>query len=87
MTELAIDSAEATAAVATSIKWLNMQVNQVKPFTLEGIEKVTQEADGTITSFVDLVTEAAPTRKFKSELGLNPAIDNPTAVFKHKQLF
>jgi hypothetical protein len=86
MTDLAVDSTEAASAVATSIKWLNMQVNQVKPFTLESIHRVTHEADGQITSVVTLVTQAAPGKQFKFELGLNPSIDNPTAVFKHNRL-
>jgi hypothetical protein len=37
MITLNIASPDATAAAATAVKWLNQQVNQIKPFVLESI--------------------------------------------------
>jgi hypothetical protein len=84
MTALDVASPEATGAAATAVKWLNLQVNQIKPFVLESIQQATQLEGGNIVVQVTLVT--APTRTFRFELELNPSIDNPTALVRKNQL-
>jgi hypothetical protein len=82
MTSLDVSSPESTTAAATAIKWLNLQVNQIKPFVLESIEQATQLDNGNIQLQVTLVA----TRTVRFDLELNPSIDNPTALVKKQQL-
>jgi hypothetical protein len=82
MTSLDVSSPEATTAAATAVKWLNLQVNQIKPFVLESIEQATQLDNGNIQLQVTLVA----TRTVRFDLELNPLIDKPTALVKKQQL-
>jgi hypothetical protein len=84
MTVLDVASPDATTAAATAVKWLNQQVNQIKPFVVESIQQATRLDSGNIALQVTLVT--SPTRTFQFELELNPAIDTPIAFVKKRQL-
>ena len=78
-------SQEAQDAVTTALRWLNMKVNQMKPFTLDSVQSVAREGDN-IRMKVKLVTECFANQVFEFELVLNPAVNNPTALVEHKQL-
>ena len=86
MTQLDVASPEAVSAVETALKWLNMKVNQIKPFVASTTKSVVKEADGSVRILIILVTEAFAGKEFEFELVLNPTIDNPTALVSHKQL-
>jgi hypothetical protein len=86
MTTLDVSSQEAIQAVNTSVQWLNLKVNQIKPFTIEKILSVTKLASGHYASKVALVTEVFEGRNFEFDLELDPTIEDPTALISHKQL-
>jgi hypothetical protein len=86
MTALDVTSQEAIQAVDTSVRWLNMMVNQIKPFTIEKINSVTKLGSGNYSSNVALVTEAFQGRNFLFDLELDPKVEDPTALVAHKQL-
>lgn len=86
MTEIDVGSEESINACNTALKWLNMQVNQIKPYTLKSINKATKLENGHYNLLVTLVTQCFPGRDFNFDLELNPDVKNPTALLKHKQL-
>ena len=86
MTEIDVGSEEATTACQTAIKWLNMQVNQIKPYTLKSLNKASKLENGNYNLLVTLVTQCFPDKDFNFDLELNPSVKNPTALIKHKQL-
>ncbi|KAK8887575.1 hypothetical protein M9Y10_038625 [Tritrichomonas musculus] len=86
MTELDVNSEEATGACKTALRWLNMQVNQIKPYTLKSLNKATKLENGHYNLLVTLVTQCFEGRDFNFDLELDPAVKNPTALLKHKQL-
>lgn len=86
MTTIDVNSPEATTQINTALRWLNMQVNCIKPYTLKSLNKATKEANGNYTFNATLVTEAFKGRDFNFDLELNPSVENPTALVKHQQL-
>jgi hypothetical protein len=86
MTRLDVSSPQAVSAVATAVKWLNRQVNQIKPFTVDSIQEATLLGNGNVVSKVTLVTAASAGRTFRFELELNPSVDNPTGLVRKQQL-
>ena len=77
---------EAQQFAQTALRWLNMMVNQIRPFTLKELKNATKEADGNVSLNVVLETQAFPGKDFEFSLVLNPSVDNPTALVKHQQL-
>lgn len=82
---LDITSEEVQSATTLALKWLNMKVNQIRPYTLKEINSAVKN-DSKITLNVILVTEAYRGKDFHFELVIDPSINSPLALIAHKQL-